>query len=173
MAMRPFFSIPGRIAMRPYANNHGSILSRKYHQAFESSTLTELEIDEEGSRVTLSRAKEQPMFAMPPQMQYAMPQAPSAPATAPSGEAAAPSSGAKTHEVKSPIVGTFYRAPAPDADPYIQVGQQVENGTTLCIIEAMKLMNEIESDAAGKVVKILVENGSPVEYGQPLFVLEV
>ncbi len=140
---------------------------------FESSTLTELEIDEEGSRVTLSRAKEQPMFAMPPQMQYAMPQAPSAPATAPSGEAAAPSSGAKTHEVKSPIVGTFYRAPAPDADPYIQVGQQVENGTTLCIIEAMKLMNEIESDAAGKVVKILVENGSPVEYGQPLFVLEV
>ncbi|HEY3875844.1 MAG TPA: acetyl-CoA carboxylase biotin carboxyl carrier protein [Candidatus Kapabacteria bacterium] len=140
---------------------------------FESSTLTELEIDEEGSRVTLGRTKEQPMFAMPPQMQYAMPpptggvQAAAAPAEA------APASSAKTHEVKSPIVGTLYRAPAPDADPYVQMGQHVENGTTLCIIEAMKLMNEIESDAAGKIVKILVENGQPVEYGQPLFLLEI
>ena len=85
--------------------------------------------------------------------------------------AAAPS--AKTHEVKSPIVGTLYRAPAPDADPYVQVGQSVKEGMTLCIIEAMKLMNEIESDATGKIVKILVENGQPVEYGQPLFVLEI
>jgi acetyl-CoA carboxylase biotin carboxyl carrier protein len=137
---------------------------------FESSTLTELEIDEEGSRVTLGRAKEQPaMFAMPQMGGYPMPPQQAAPAQ-PATTAAAPS--ANTHEVKSPIVGTFYRSPAPDADPYIQVGQQVENGTTLCIIEAMKLMNEIESDAAGKVVKILVENGQPVEYGQPLFVLE-
>jgi len=138
---------------------------------FESSTLTELEIDEEGSRVTLGRAKEQPaMFAMPQMGSYPMPPQQAAPAQ-PATTAAAPS--ANTHEVKSPIVGTFYRSPAPDADPYIQVGQQVENGTTLCIIEAMKLMNEIESDAAGKVVKILVENGQPVEYGQPLFVLEI
>ena len=153
---------------------------------FESSTLTELEIDEEGSRVTLGRTKEQPawggfamppqmQYAMPPQMQYAMPPAATAQAgAAPAASEAAPSSSsAKTHEVKSPIVGTLYRAPAPDADPYVQVGQHVENGTTLCIIEAMKLMNEIESDAAGKIVKILVENGQPVEYGQPLFVLEV
>ncbi len=143
---------------------------------FEESTLTELEIDEEGSRVTFSRAKEQTVFTMPaPMPGYAMPPqgAPAgpAPAAAAASESAAPS--AKTHEVKSPIVGTFYRAPAPDADPYVQVGQHVDNGTTLCIIEAMKLMNEIESDAAGKVVKILVENGQPVEYGQPLFVLEV
>ena len=78
----------------------------------------------------------------------------------------------KTHEVKSPIVGTMYRAPSPDADSYVQVGQHVEAGTTLCIIEAMKLMNEIESDAAGKIIKILVENGQPVEYGQTLFILE-
>ena len=136
---------------------------------FESSTLTELEIDEEGSRVTLGRAKEQPaMFAMPQMGGYPMPPQQAAPAQ-PATTAAVPS--ANTHEVKSPIVGTFYRSPAPDADPYIQVGQQVENGTTLCIIEAMKLMNEIESDAAGKVVKILVENGQPVEYGQPLILI--
>jgi len=145
---------------------------------FEESTLTELEIDEEGSRVTLGRAKEQPAFGgfmMPPQMPYGAPQQASAPAVGGGNEvpAPAPAAGAKTHEVKSPIVGTFYRAPAPDADPYVQVGQHVDNGTTLCIIEAMKLMNEIESDASGKVVKILVENGSPVEYGQPLFVLEM
>ena len=144
---------------------------------FEDSTLTELEIDEEGSRVTLGRAKEQSAFGgfMMPQMPaYAPPPVQVAPAAG--GEAAklaAGGSSANTHEVKSPIVGTFYRAPAPDADPYVQVGQHVDNGTTLCIIEAMKLMNEIESDAAGKVVKILIENGQPVEYGQPLFVLEV
>ncbi|MDP4198717.1 MAG: acetyl-CoA carboxylase biotin carboxyl carrier protein [Bacteroidota bacterium] len=145
---------------------------------FESSTLTELEIDEEGSRVTLGRAKEpaSTMFAMPPMgspmMGYQMPQQQvSSGATTEPLAPAAPT--AKTHEVKSPIVGTFYRAPAPDADSYVQVGQHVDTGTTLCIVEAMKLMNEIESDAAGKVIKILVENGSPVEYGQPLFVLEV
>ncbi len=143
---------------------------------FESSTLTELEIDEEGSRVTLGRAKEPAaMYAMPPGAWPAPSQAPAPPVG--SGDAAHHANtaepSAKTHEVKSPIVGTFYRSPAPDADPYVQVGQMVENGTTVCIIEAMKLMNEIESDAAGKIVKILVENGQPVEYGQPLFVLEI
>ena len=69
-------------------------------------------------------------------------------------------------------MGTFYRAPAPDADPYVQVGDQVSTGTTLCIVEAMKLMNEIECDANGKIVKILVDNATPVEYNQPLFVIE-
>lgn len=73
------------------------------------------------------------------------------------------------HIINSPIVGTFYRAPAPDADPYVQVGDTVSTGSVLCIVEAMKLMNEIESDVSGKIVKILVENGTPVEYGQPLF----
>ncbi|PID57933.1 MAG: acetyl-CoA carboxylase, biotin carboxyl carrier protein [Ignavibacteriae bacterium] len=73
------------------------------------------------------------------------------------------------HVVNSPIVGTFYRAPAPDADPYIQVGDIVSSGSVLCIIEAMKLMNEIESDVDGKIVEILVENGKPVEFNQPLF----
>ncbi|MCX6171053.1 MAG: acetyl-CoA carboxylase biotin carboxyl carrier protein [Ignavibacteriales bacterium] len=78
----------------------------------------------------------------------------------------------KLHEVKSPIVGTFYRAPAPDADPYIQVGDVVTAGSVLCIVEAMKLMNEIECDVSGKIVKILVENATPVEYNQPLFLIE-
>ena len=76
------------------------------------------------------------------------------------------------HEIRSPIVGTFYRAPAPDADPYVQVGDHVSVGSVLCIVEAMKLMNEIESDADGKIVKILVENATPVEYNQPLFLIE-
>ena len=138
---------------------------------FETSTLTELEIDEEGARIMLGRKKEQQSFSMP-QMGYAMPQMQQAP-PASAAPAAPAASSAKTHEVKSPIVGTFYRAPSPDADAYVQVGDNVENGTTLCIIEAMKLMNEIESDASGKLMKILVENGSPVEYGQPLFLLEV
>jgi len=145
---------------------------------FDESTLTELEIDEEGAQVRLARTKEAPA---PMQFSYPMGFPAQMPSTsAPQQQAAAPTaasageaqSGKKQHEVKSPIVGTLYRAPAPDADPYVQIGQRVEVGTTLCIIEAMKLMNEIESDAAGVVVKILVENGQPVEYGQPLVVLE-
>ncbi len=80
---------------------------------------------------------------------------------------------ANLHEIRSPIVGTFYRAPAPDADSYVQVGSDVSAGSVLCIVEAMKLMNEIESDVSGKIVKILVENGKPVEYNQPLFLIEL
>jgi acetyl-CoA carboxylase biotin carboxyl carrier protein len=76
------------------------------------------------------------------------------------------------HAVKSPIVGTFYPSPSPDAEPYVKVGDKVEVGTVLCIVEAMKLMNEIESDAAGEVVAILSKAGQPVEYGQPLFTIK-
>jgi acetyl-CoA carboxylase biotin carboxyl carrier protein len=89
-------------------------------------------------------------------------------AGAPAAEAG-PEAGA--HIVKSPIVGTFYAAPSPDADPFVKVGDRVSNGQVLCIIEAMKLMNEIESDAAGEVVKMYVKTGQPVEYGQPLFAI--
>ncbi|HAB54719.1 MAG TPA: acetyl-CoA carboxylase biotin carboxyl carrier protein, partial [Ignavibacteriales bacterium] len=76
------------------------------------------------------------------------------------------------HEIRSPIVGTFYLAPGPDADPYVQVGDIVTKGSVLCIVEAMKLMNEIESDTEGRIVKILVENGKPVEFNQPLFLIQ-
>ena len=83
----------------------------------------------------------------------------------------AESPGPARHTLNAPMVGTFYRAPAPDAKPFVEVGQQIKEGETVCIIEAMKLMNEIEADASGTVVEILVENGQPVEYGQPLFVI--
>jgi acetyl-CoA carboxylase biotin carboxyl carrier protein len=101
-----------------------------------------------------------------------MPVAPSSPAGVP---AAAPAAGAadapKGHVVKSPMVGTFYRSSSPGAKPYVELGQAVKEGETLCIIEAMKLLNEIESEVGGTVLEILVENGQPVEYGQPLFVI--
>ncbi|HEY0162057.1 MAG TPA: acetyl-CoA carboxylase biotin carboxyl carrier protein [Edaphobacter sp.] len=101
-------------------------------------------------------------------------------AAAPAAVAAAPASAApaaaapveeKLHEVKSPIVGTFYESPAPGAPPFVQVGDQVEVGQVLCIVEAMKLMNEIESDVAGEVVRRITNSGQPVEYGQPLFAI--
>src|SRR5206468_4518313 len=84
---------------------------------------------------------------------------------------AEPHSGQEGHVVKAPMVGTFYRSPSPDAKPFVEVGQAVKEGDVICIIEAMKLMNEIDADAAGTVKAILVENGQPVEYGQPLFIL--
>jgi acetyl-CoA carboxylase biotin carboxyl carrier protein len=106
-------------------------------------------------------------------MQMAAPVAVAAPA-APGPTAAAPAAPAAPsgHVVKSPMVGTFYRAGQPGADPFVSVGSQVKEGDTLCIIEAMKLMNEIEADATGTIREVLVENGSPVEFGQPLFVIE-
>lgn len=76
------------------------------------------------------------------------------------------------HEITSPIVGTFYEAPSPDSSPFVKVGDKVEMGTTLCIVEAMKLMNEIESDVSGTIEKVLISNAEPVEYGQPLFLIK-
>ncbi|GIV55793.1 MAG: acetyl-CoA carboxylase biotin carboxyl carrier protein subunit [Candidatus Kapaibacterium sp.] len=148
---------------------------RRLLKLFDESTLTELTIEEEGVTVRLARRLESSnnaSVALPQVM--VQPVAPShpAPITAPSHEplpAAAPAPSAQTHTIVSPIVGTFYRAPAPDAEPFVKVGDHVVPGQTLCIVEAMKLMNEIESDVSGTVVKILVENGQPVEYNQPLF----
>ena len=94
--------------------------------------------------------------------------APAAPAAPPAAE---PEAGQEGHVVKAPMVGTFYRSASPDAKPFVEVGQTIKEGQTICIIEAMKLMNEIEADASGVVNAVLVENGQPVEYGQPLFIL--
>ena len=109
-----------------------------------------------------------------PSAVIASPQA--AGASAPASAAAAPAKTPETTEhlkaITSPMVGTFYRAPAPDADPYVEVGTSVEVGQTVCIIEAMKLMNEIESEVKGRIVHILVENAQPVEFGQKLFLVE-
>src|SRR5690606_18316463 len=105
-------------------------------------------------------------------MQMAAPVAVASPAApAPAAAPAAPAA-PSGHVVKSPMVGTFYRAGQPGAEPFVSVGSQVKEGDTLCIIEAMKLMNEIEADGTGTIREILVENGSPVEFGQPLFVIE-
>ena len=102
----------------------------------------------------------------------AAPAAPDATEARPAKPAETPA-GDKLVTVNSPMVGTFYRSPAPDADPYVEVGDQIEVGQTLCIVEAMKLMNEIESELRGKVAKILVENAQPEEFGQPLFQIEL
>ncbi len=101
------------------------------------------------------------------------PAAPAAVASAPAPTAAPAAPSVSLHQVKSPIVGTFYDSPSPGSAPFVKIGDVVEVGQVLCIVEAMKLMNEIESDAAGEVVKRMVTNGQPVEYGQPLFALRL
>ena len=141
------------------------------------SSISELEITEAEGRVRIVKApppSAQPapvaqVVQIPASQPAAAAQAPAAAAPAQQAAAPAPSRGTT---VKSPMVGTLYRAPNPDADPFVTVGSTVKVGDTLCIIEAMKLMNEIESEFAGTVVEILVENGQPIEYGQPLFVIE-
>jgi len=138
----------------------------------ESSGIAELEISEGEERVRITRtvASAQQIYAAAPQ------QAMTAPVAAPVAAAAAAPEPAKPavtegHVVKSPMVGTFYRSASPGSKAFVDVGQSVNSGDTLCIIEAMKLLNEIESDKAGVITAILVENGQPVEFGQPLFVI--
>jgi len=139
------------------------------------SDIAELEVTEGESKVRIvkSSAIPQNQMVMVPQQgvqQYAAPAVAGAPA--PAAPAAAPAAAEPTgHVVKSPMVGTFYRSSAPGAPAFVEVGASVKEGDTLCIIEAMKLLNEIDSDISGTVTKILVENGQPVEFGQPLFVI--
>ena len=133
----------------------------------EESDVAEIEIHEGEESVRISRyshsAPAPVMAAMPAPVPAAAPAVPAAPS-----EPAVPSG----HQVTSPMVGTFYRAPSPGAKAFVEVGQQVSVGDTLCIIEAMKMLNQIEADKSGKIVAILVENGQPIEYGQPLFIIE-
>jgi acetyl-CoA carboxylase biotin carboxyl carrier protein len=136
--------------------------------------LTELEIEGEEFRVRLRRdsvpSGSAPHAAVPvptPVPEAAPAAAPTQPAPQAPAEATSPEQ--DLHIIPSPIVGTFYRSPSPSADPFVKIGSNVEHETVVCIIEAMKLMNEIQAEATGEVVKIYVENGQPVEYGQPLF----
>ncbi|HEY4643257.1 MAG TPA: acetyl-CoA carboxylase biotin carboxyl carrier protein, partial [Bacteroidota bacterium] len=149
----------------------------------EESGLDELEVEEGGQRIRISKNQHNStpyVTSIPAPTQFTIApsqQGVSGTADRPGVSTEAPpeagtAAGKSYHEVRSPIVGTFYRAPAPDAEPYVEFGSKVEVGAVLCIIEAMKLMNEIESDVAGRVVKIAVENGQPVEYNQTLFLIE-
>jgi acetyl-CoA carboxylase biotin carboxyl carrier protein len=136
----------------------------------ESSGIAELEIEEGEERVRITRsvaAGPASSVVVPAGVQQAVNPTP---ALAAPPAVAAPAE-AEGHPVKSPMVGTFYRAASPGAKPFVEVGDAVEVGDTLCIIEAMKLMNEIESDKAGVVKQVLIENGQPVEFGQPLVVI--
>ena len=139
------------------------------------SNVSELEITEADGKVRIVKAGAQPVVvqtvAAAPAMApvAAAPVAAAAPAAAPAAAEAPAETG---HVVKSPMVGTFYRASSPGAKAFAEVGDQVKAGQAVCIIEAMKIMNEIEADQDGTITKILVENGQPVEYGQPLFIIE-
>ena len=142
---------------------------KKLIDLVQESGIAELEITEGEEKVKIVKGGAVTMTAIP---QVAVAAAPAV--AAPAAAAAAPAEtepGQEGHVVKAPMVGTFYRSPSPDAKAFVEVGQAVKEGDTICIIEAMKLMNEIEADASGVVKAILVENGQPVEYGQPLFIL--
>ncbi len=155
----------------------------KIVDVFNKSDLTEMEIELEDPKVRIRLAKkEKEVILQAPPQQIQVQAAPPSTAPEPVQPAERPveqepekketppdSPPPGIHVIKSPIVGTFYRAPAPGADPFVREGDQVRKGQVLCIIEAMKVMNEIESDVDGVVEKILVANGEPVEYGQPLF----
>jgi acetyl-CoA carboxylase biotin carboxyl carrier protein len=141
------------------------------------SDIAELEVTEGESKVRIVKSSGIPqnqVVMMPPGgvQQYSAPAAAAPAVAAPAAHASAPAPAAETgHVVKSPMVGTFYRSSAPGAPAFVEVGATVKEGDTLCIIEAMKLLNEIDADISGTVTKILVENGQPVEFGQPLFVI--
>ena len=140
---------------------------KKLIDLVEASGIAELEITEGEEKVRIAKSiAGAPMMMHAPQMMHAP-----APAAAPVAAAPVEDAVPEGHIVRSPMVGTFYRAPSPGSKNFAEVGQSVNAGDTLCIIEAMKLLNEIESDQGGVIKAILVENGQPVEYGEPLFVI--
>ncbi|MDO5687017.1 MAG: acetyl-CoA carboxylase biotin carboxyl carrier protein [Neisseria sp.] len=148
---------------------------KKLIDLVEESGIAEIEITEGEEKVRITRTREN--SAPPPPLHYNLPPAaPAAPVAAPVAAAPAAESAAAPvvsgHTMTSPMVGTFYRAPSPASPSFVEVGQRVNEGDTLCIIEAMKLMNEIEADKSGVIKAILVNNGEPVEFGEPLFVIE-
>jgi len=138
---------------------------KKLIDLLEGSDLREIEIHEGDDSVRISRGG-----STVTTVHAGLPAAP--PATQPAAPAVAEEPAISGHTVTSPMVGSFYRAPAPGATVFVEVGRHVQVGDTLCIIEAMKMLNQIESDKAGVVAAILVENGQPVEYGEPLFIIE-
>lgn len=148
---------------------------KKLIDLVEESGIAELELTEGEEKVRISRQPnniQQPMqYMQMPQMQAPMNQ-PASHIPTSQTETIAPIPLQQGHQVTSPMVGTFYRASSPDAGSFVEVGSSVKKGDTLCIIEAMKILNEIESDADGVIKNILIENGQPVEFGEPLFIIE-
>ncbi|MEQ1803407.1 MAG: acetyl-CoA carboxylase biotin carboxyl carrier protein [Gammaproteobacteria bacterium] len=148
---------------------------KKLIELLEESGLAELEITEGEESVRISRhmtGAAPVQYAMPP-MQYAAAPAPAAGGASAGTAGSAPAAtGPAGHKVLSPMVGTYYEAPAPGSPNFVKIGDQVQAGDTLCIIEAMKMMNQIEADVSGKVVASLAKNGEPVEFGQALFIIE-
>lgn len=153
---------------------------KKLIELLEESGIAEIEIKEGEEAVRISRmptggaaVHAMPTYAMPMAAPVAAPaQAASAPAAAGAAEAPAARPRTNEHVVTAPMVGTFYSAPSPGAKAFVEIGDEVKVGQTLCIIEAMKMMNQIESDKAGRITSIMARNGDPVEFGQPLFVVE-
>ena len=148
---------------------------KKLIELLDETGVAEIEIKEGEESVRISRHPSGGTFAMMPQhMTYGPPPAPAAAPATPAAPVAAPAPAAASADqaVTAPMVGTFYSAPAPGAKPFVDIGSEVKAGDVLCIIEAMKMMNQIESDKAGRIVSVLAKNGDPVEFGQPLFVIE-
>ena len=153
-------------------------LIKRLVRIVDTSGVTDLEIEEDGVKIKIAKKIRNSQMISPvqvPEAQQVIPAAPLPSKTEATVEAVKEEEKipVNVHEIRSPIVGTFYRAPSPDDDPFVQVGAEVSPGTVLCIVEAMKLMNEIEADVNGKIVKILAENGKPVEYNQPLFLIDL
>ncbi|MGE5352944.1 MAG: acetyl-CoA carboxylase biotin carboxyl carrier protein [Acidobacteriota bacterium] len=152
-------------------------LIKKLVKLIDTSGITDFSVEDGETKIKISkRSSGQQVLTHPVMQPSAAPTLPVQPAQRQENQPAEKMPEAvpsNLHEIRSPIVGTFYRAPSPDADSFVKMGDSVAPGKVLCIIEAMKLMNEIESDVSGKIVKILVENGKPVEYNQPLFLIEV
>jgi acetyl-CoA carboxylase biotin carboxyl carrier protein len=157
---------------------------RQLIKIVEGSDINEFELEEGGTRLKISKKQSKNGSVHPAEVHLNYPNPPVAPTpmaaniAAPVSVPVIPASAAEPvlasniYELRSPMVGTFYRAPSPDADPYVEVGDTVSVGQTLCIVEAMKLMNEIECEVNGKITKVLIDNAQPVEYNQVLFLIE-
>ena len=148
---------------------------KKFIQLMKGNQLTEFELEEEGFRISIKRrdgSEPQVMLSAGHAPVMMAPQVSPHQAAAAASEAKAQVEKSNLTEIKSPIVGTFYRAPSPDAEPFVTVGQQIDKETVVCIVEAMKVMNEIKAEVRGVVKKILIENATPVQFGQPLFLIE-
>jgi acetyl-CoA carboxylase biotin carboxyl carrier protein len=145
---------------------------KKLIELIETSGISEIEIHEGEESVRLSRYPGSALMQQPAQGVPVVAPPVEPPSPSPSPPEPTPDEPTKGHIIKSPMVGTFYRAPSPTTKPFVEEGQMVNEGDTLCIIEAMKILNQITADKAGIIVRILVENGAPVEYDEPLFVIE-